>query len=96
VSLASRTPVIVGVGQSAARLGEPGYRRRAPVDLAADAAREAILDTGADAGADSGGNPGAVAAAIDTVAVIRQLENSTPGPRAPLCPAPSRPRSRPR
>jgi hypothetical protein len=57
MSLDPRTPVIVGVGQSSERLGEPGYRRRSPVDLAADAAREAILDTGADAGADSGGNP---------------------------------------
>ena len=37
-----RTPVAVGVGQSSERLGEPGYRRRSPVDLAADAAREAL------------------------------------------------------
>jgi acetyl-CoA C-acetyltransferase len=77
--------VIVGAGQSSERLGEPGYRRRSPVDLAADAAREAILDTGASAGA--------VAAAIDTVAGIRQFENSTPGARAPLGCSDNYPRS---
>jgi acetyl-CoA C-acetyltransferase len=85
MSLDPRTPVIVGAGQSSERLGQPGYRRRSPVDLAADAAREAILDTGASAGA--------VAAAIDTVAGIRQFENSTPGARAPLGCSDNYPRS---
>ena len=47
-SVDPRTPVVVGVGQSSERLGEPGYRRRSPVDLAADAARAALADTGAD------------------------------------------------
>ena len=75
-SLDPRTPVVVGVGQSSERLGEPGYRRRSPVDLAADAAREALDDTG--------GEPAAVAAAIDTVIGIRQFENSHPRARAPL------------
>ena len=70
-SLDPRTPVVVGVGQASERLDAPGYRRRSPVDLAADAAREALTDTGAD--------PAAVAAAIDTVAGIRQFENSVPG-----------------
>ena len=79
------TPVIVGVGQASERLGEPGYRRRSPVDLAADAAREALADTGADATA--------VAAAIDTVAGIRQFENSVPGGRAPLGRSDNYPRS---
>jgi acetyl-CoA C-acetyltransferase len=96
-----RTPVIVGAGQASERLGQPGYRRRSPVDLAAGAAREAILDTGAgagasvDAGAGAGtaGNPAAVAAAIDTVAGIRQFENSTPGARAPLGRSDNYPRS---
>ena len=73
-SLDPRTPVVVGVGQASERLGEPGYRRRSPVDLAADAAREALDDTGAD--------PAAVAAAIDTVVGIRQFENSHPRARA--------------
>jgi acetyl-CoA C-acetyltransferase len=89
MSLDPRTPVIVGVGQSSERLGEPGYRRRSPVDLAADAAREAILDTGADTGAEQA----VVAAAIDTVAGIRQFENSTPGARAPLGRSDNYPRS---
>ena len=71
-----RTPVVVGVGQVSELLGTPGYRRRSPVDLAADAAAEALADTGAD--------PAAVAAAIDTVAGVRQFENSVPGARAPL------------
>lgn len=71
-----RTPVIVGVGQVSERLGEPGYRRRSPADLAADAAREAIADTGAD--------PAAITRAIGTVAGLRQFEVSFPGARAPL------------
>src|SRR5580704_8762005 len=59
VNLDPRTPVIVGVGQSSERLGEPGYRRRSPVDLSADAAADALADTGAE--------PAAVAAAIEVV-----------------------------
>ena len=89
MNLDPRTPVIVGVGQASERLGEPGYRRRSPVDLAADAAREAILDAGAGNAADQT----AVAAAIDTVAGIRQFENSTPGARAPLGRSDNYPRS---
>jgi acetyl-CoA C-acetyltransferase len=85
VSLDLRTPVVVGVGQASERLGEPGYQRRSPVDLAADAARAALKDTGAD--------PAAVAAAIDTVAGIRQFENSTPGARALLGRSDNYPRS---
>ena len=80
-----RTPVLVGAGQAAERLGEPGYRRRSAVDLAADAARAAITDTGAD--------PGAVTAAIDTVAGIRQFEISVPGARSPLGRSDNYPRS---
>jgi acetyl-CoA C-acetyltransferase len=30
-----RTPVVVGVGQASERLGQPGYRCRSPVALAA-------------------------------------------------------------
>jgi acetyl-CoA C-acetyltransferase len=85
VNLDPRTPVVVGAGQSSERLGEPGYRRRSPVDLAADAAREALADTGAD--------PAVVAAAVDTVAGVRQFENSTPGARAPLGRSDNYPRS---
>src|ERR1700722_2873660 len=93
VNLDPRTPVIVGVGQSSERLGEPGYRRCSPVDLAADAAREAILDTGASTGTGTGSSTAAGAAAIDTVAGIRQFENSTPGARAPLGRSDNYPRS---
>ena len=80
-----RTPVVVGVGQASERLGEPGYRRRSPVDLAADAVRAALADTGAD--------ESAVAAAIDTVAGVRQFENSFPGVKAPLGRSDNYPRS---
>ncbi|MFI5890075.1 acetyl-CoA acetyltransferase [Actinoplanes sp. NPDC051513] len=80
-----RTPIVVGVGQSSERLDDPGYQRRSPVELAADAAREAIADTGAD--------PAEVAAAIDTVAGTRQFENSMPMARAPLGRSDNFPRS---
>ena len=84
-SLDPRTPVVVGVGQASERLDTPDYRARSPVDLAADAAADALADTGAD--------PAAVAAAIDTVAGIRQFENSFPGARAPLGRSDNYPRS---
>jgi acetyl-CoA C-acetyltransferase len=85
LNLDPRTPVIAGVGQSSERLGEPGYRRRSPVDLAVGAARAALEDSGAD--------PAAVAAAVDTVAGVRQFENSVPGARAPLGRSGNYPRS---
>jgi acetyl-CoA C-acetyltransferase len=81
----ARTPVLVGVGQWSERLGEAGYRCRSPVELAADAARAALADTGAD--------QRAVAEAIDTVAGIRQFENSAPGARARLGRSDNYPRS---
>ena len=62
----SRTPVLVGAGQVSERLDDPGYRRRSPADLAADAAREALTDAGVDA------------SAIDTVAAVPQFEISLP------------------
>ncbi len=80
-----RTPVVVGVGQASERLGVKAYRKRSPVDLAADAAREALADTGAD--------PAEVAVAIDTVVGVRQFENSVPGARAPLGRSDNYPRS---
>ena len=89
MTLDPRTPVIVGVGQTSERLDDPGYRRRSPVDLAADAARAALADAAlADAAA-----PDALAAAIDTVAGVRQFEDSTPGARAPLGRSDNYPRS---
>ena len=80
-----RTPVVVGVGQASERLETQDYQRRSPVDLAADAAADALADTRAD--------PAAVAAAIDTVAGVRQFENSVPGARAPLGRSDNYPRS---
>ena len=67
-SLDPRTPVVVGRRTGLRAPREPGYRQRSPVDLAADAAAEALADTGAE--------PATVAAAIDTVAGVRQFENS--------------------
>jgi len=80
-----RTPVLVGAGQASERLEDPGYQRRSPVDLAADAARAALADTGAD--------PQALAAAVDTVAGVRQFENSSPRARARLGRSDNYPRS---
>ena len=80
-----RTPVLAGVGQASERLGQPGYRRRSPADLAAEAARAAIADTGAD--------PALVTAAIGTVAGVRQFEISSPAARAPLGRSGNYPRS---
>nr|WP_062331471.1 acetyl-CoA acetyltransferase [Herbidospora sakaeratensis] len=59
-----RTPVLVGAGQVSERLGDPGYRARSPVDLAAGAAALAL------AGVDP--------REIDVIAAVRQFEISTP------------------
>ncbi|MFJ8025493.1 acetyl-CoA acetyltransferase [Streptomyces sp. NPDC096311] len=86
-ALDPRTPVLVGVGQSSERIQDAGYRRRSPVELAADAAREALADAAATAGAQ------AVAAAVDTVAGVRQFEISQPRSAAPLGRSDNYPRS---
>ncbi|BBZ51205.1 acetyl-CoA acetyltransferase [Mycobacterium heidelbergense] len=70
MSLDPSTPVVVGVGQSAERIDDPGYRAMSPVELAAAAARAALVDCG--------GDVGSVAAAVDTVAGVRQFEISGP------------------
>jgi acetyl-CoA C-acetyltransferase len=80
-----RTPVLVGAGQSSDPIDAPGYRRSSPVELAAEAARAALADAGAD--------PVTVAAAIDTVAAIRQFEISVPGARQPFGGSDNPPRS---
>ncbi|GAA2848417.1 hypothetical protein GCM10010472_01670 [Pseudonocardia halophobica] len=79
------TPVLVGVGQASDPLGSPGYRAASAVGLAADAAAAALADTGVD--------PARVAAAVDTVAGIRQFEITTPGAPAPLGRSTNYPRS---
>jgi acetyl-CoA C-acetyltransferase len=81
-----RTPVVVGVGQASERLGDPGYQGLSAVDLAAAAVRAALGDA---ASPDSA----AIAAAVDTVAGVRQFEISTPGARAPLGRSDNFPRS---
>ncbi|HEY1821860.1 MAG TPA: acetyl-CoA acetyltransferase [Trebonia sp.] len=85
-----RTPVIVGVGQSSERLGDPGYQGLSAVGLAAAALRAALIDAAGDPG---GADPAAIAAAVDTVAGVRQFENSRPGARAPLGRSDNFPRS---
>ncbi|MGH3633465.1 MAG: acetyl-CoA acetyltransferase [Mycobacterium sp.] len=64
------TPVVVGIGQAAERVDDAYYRGMSAVELAAAAARAALDDCGADVTK--------VAAAIDTVAGVRQFEISGP------------------
>lgn len=66
MNLDPNTPVLVGVGQAAERIDDPAYRGMSPVELAAAAARAAVDDCGAED----------AAAAIDTVAGVRQFEIS--------------------
>jgi acetyl-CoA C-acetyltransferase len=70
VTIDPRTPVVVGVGQAAERIDDPYYRGMSAVELAAAGARAALDDCGADVAK--------VAAAIDTVAGVRQFEISGP------------------
>jgi acetyl-CoA C-acetyltransferase len=79
------TPVLVGVGQASERIDDPGYKRLSPVELAATAAAAALADTGAD--------PTAVAAALTTIAAVRQFEISGPRAVAPLGRSDNFPRS---
>lgn len=79
------TPVLVGVGQCAERIDDPGYEGLSAADLAGRAASYALTDSGA--------SPEAVAAAIDTVAGVRQFETSTPIAEAPLGRADNFPRA---
>lgn len=85
MTLDPHTPVLVGVGQCSDPIDHPDYRRASPVELAATAARRALADAGAD--------PGALAAAIDTLAGVRQFEISVPGASAPLGRSDNYPRS---
>jgi acetyl-CoA C-acetyltransferase len=80
-----RTPVLVGGGQAIDRLGAADYARLSAVGLAARAAHAALADCGAD--------PPALAAAVDTIAGVRQFEMTTPSARAPLGRADNYPRA---
>lgn len=73
-TLDPRTPVLVGVGQHAERVDDPDYRGLSAVGLAVEAATRAIADSAGEG----------VAAAIDTIAAIRQFQISTPIGFAPL------------
>ncbi|RUP02811.1 MAG: acetyl-CoA acetyltransferase [Mycobacterium sp.] len=83
MNLDPRTPVVVGVGQAAERIDDPGYRAMSPVELAAAAAQAALDDCGATA----------VAAEVDTIAALRQFEISGPTANAPLGRSNNYPRS---
>jgi acetyl-CoA C-acetyltransferase len=69
------TPIIVGVGEASEQIGEPGYATLSPADLAGRAAKAAL---------DDALSINALAGSIDTVAAIRQFENSTPRAVAPF------------
>jgi acetyl-CoA C-acetyltransferase len=85
MDLDPRTPVLVGVGQSSERPGDPGYAALSPTALAAAAAEAALQDTGMEAAT--------VAPLIDVVATTRQFENSAPMFRAPFGRSSNFPRS---
>jgi len=85
MSVDPSTPVIVGVGQAAERIDDPYYRAMSAVELATAGARAALDDCGADVAK--------VAAAIDTVAGIRQFEISGPHAHAVLGRSTNYPRS---
>lgn len=80
-----RTPVLIGVGQSSERIDQDGYAGLSAVELAAVAARHALADAGADTAR--------LAQTIDTVAMTRQFENSTPHAGALLGSSDNPPRS---
>src|SRR5246127_1787511 len=76
VGLDPRTPVVIGVGQAAERIEDPGYAGLSPINLAVAAACAA--------GADSHADGAVVIGAIDTIAAPRQFENSSSRALAPL------------
>jgi acetyl-CoA C-acetyltransferase len=69
------TPVIIGVGQFAERLGEPDYAALSPVEIGVAAARKALSDTL---------SIDRLAVEIDVIASIRQAEISLPHLVAPF------------
>jgi len=83
-AIADSTPVIIGVGQYAERPDDPDYQALSPMDLGGKALAAAIADSGA---------AGDLAAAIDTIAAIRQFEISTPGAPVPFGKTNNPPRS---
>lgn len=83
-AIADSTPVIIGVGQYAERPNDPDYQALSPMDLGGKALAAALADSGA---------TGDLAAAIDTIAAIRQFEISTPHAPVPFGKSNNAPRS---
>jgi acetyl-CoA C-acetyltransferase len=73
------------VGQYTERIDQANYRSLSAVQLAAEAAHAAFVDAQCDTGT--------ICASIDTVAGVRQFENSTPHAVAPLGRADNYPRA---
>jgi len=73
--IADSTPVIIGVGQVSERVGEPGYRELSHMDLAGEALKAAFADAGARR---------SLPRALDTLAAIRQFEQSATRYSAPF------------
>lgn len=73
--LDDNTPVIIGVGQHSERVGEPGYAELSHMDLAGAALKAALGDARARR---------SIAKALDTVAGIRQFEQSATRYSAPF------------
>lgn len=84
MALDPATPVIIGVGQVSERIGEAAYGGLSPMDLAGLALDRALADAGA-------AQP--LAAALDTVAAIRQFEISGTRYPAPFGHADNPPRA---
>jgi acetyl-CoA C-acetyltransferase len=79
------TPVIIGVGQESEHPGDPDYRAMSHMDIGGEALKAAIADAAA--------AQGNLAAAIDTIAAIRQFDNSTPYSKRPFGGSNNTPRS---
>lgn len=93
--LDATTPVLVGVGEFAERLADPGYRALPPAGLAGEAAWLALADA-AGAGTRPDGAAARLAALareIDVVAGVRQFEDSGLEPLTPLGRSTNFPRS---
>ena len=86
-----RTPVLVGVGEHAEFVPDPGYRSLSPADLAGEAARAAVAD--ATAGAYNARAGRDLAAAVDVVACVRLFEDSGLEEPTPLGRSTNLPRS---
>ncbi|MGH6785310.1 MAG: acetyl-CoA acetyltransferase [Novosphingobium sp.] len=83
-TVADNTPVIVGVGQVSERVGEPGYAERSPMDLAGAALKAALADAR---------GKRSLPHALDTLAAVRQFEQSSTRYSAPFGHADNVPRA---